>query len=115
MLKNTYNPVTERSHSRGFGQGFLKIPSQKHDIKQANIFVSFAKGKEKDYSDVDLAIILGTLHSSEDSTFNEDFEIFHETQLYNSNLEVVCFLEDAFDRNSGALIKRIKKEGIMVM
>jgi predicted nucleotidyltransferase len=96
-------------------QGFLNTCSKKHDIKRAYIFGSFAKGMARDYSDVDLAVVLGTLRSSEDSIFNEDFEIFHEAQQYNSLLEVVCFLEDAFDRDSGALIKRIKKEGIMVM
>ncbi len=96
-------------------KGFLTTSSQKHDIKRAYIFGSFAKGTVKDYSDVDLAIVLGTLRSSEDSIFNEDFEIFHEAQQYNSLLEVVCFNENTFDRDSGALIKKIKKEGIMVM
>ena len=96
-------------------KGFLTISSRKHDIKRAYIFGSFAKGTAQDYSDVDLAVILGTLRSSEDSIFNEDFEIFHEAQQYNSLLEVVCFHENAFDRDSGALIQKIKKEGIMVM
>ena len=96
-------------------KGFLGTCSQKHDIKRAYIFGSFAKGTAKDYSDIDLAVVLGTLRSSNESIFNEDFEIFHEAQQYNSLLEVVCFLEEAFDRDSGALIKRIKKEGIMVM
>jgi hypothetical protein len=35
----------------------------------------------------------------EDSPFNEDFEIFHEAQQYNSLLEVVCFAQDTFDRH----------------
>lgn len=96
-------------------KGFLKTSSRKHNIKQAYIFGSFAKGTAKDYSDVDLAIVLGSLRSSEESPFDEDFEIFHEAQQYNSLLEVVCFLPDAFDRDGGSLIKRIKKEGIRVM
>jgi|LGVE01.1.fsa_nt_gb hypothetical protein len=54
-------------------------------------------------------------HRSEESPFNEDFEIFHEAQQYNSLLEMVCFLEDVFDRDSAAVIKRIKREGIRVM
>ena len=88
---------------------FLRVSSRKHDIEQAYIFGSFAKGTAKKYSDV------GSLRSSEQSPFDEDFEIFHEAQQYNSLLEVVCFLRDAFDRDDGTLIKRIKREGIRVM
>ena len=94
---------------------FLRASSQKHDIEQAYIFGSFAKGTAKKYSDVDLAIVLGSLRGSEQSPFDEDFEIFHEAQQYNSLLEVVCFLRDAFDQDDGTLIKRIKREGIRVM
>jgi uncharacterized protein len=94
---------------------FLRVSSQKHDIEQAYIFGSFAKGTAKKYSDVDLAIVLGSLRGSEQSPFDEDFEIFHEAQQYNSLLEVVCFLRDAFDQDDGTLIKRIKREGIRVM
>ena len=94
---------------------FLRVSSQKHDIERAYIFGSFAKGTAKKYSDVDLAIVLGSLRGSEQSPFDEDFEIFHEAQQYNSLLEVVCFLRDAFDRDDGTLIKRIKREGIRVM
>ena len=96
-------------------KGFLKASSRKHDIKQAYIFGSFAKGTAKDYSDIDLAIILESLCDSEDSPFDEDFDIFHEAQQYNSLLEVVCFLRDAFDRDDGTLVKQIKKDGIRVM
>lgn len=96
-------------------EGFLKACSRNHDIKQAYIFGSFAKGTAKGYSDVDVAIVLGSLQSSEESPYDEDFEIFHEAQQYNSLLEVVCFDLDAFDRDGGTLIKRIKKEGIRVM
>ena len=53
--------------------------------------------EEKDYSDADLVWVLGTISSSEDSIFNNDFEEFHEAQKYNSHLEMVCCLEDTFD------------------
>jgi predicted nucleotidyltransferase len=96
-------------------KGFLSSSCQKHNIRHAYIFGSFAKGTAKDYSDIDLAIILETLSSSEESPFDEDFEIFHEAQQYNSLLEVVCFLQDVFDRDGGTLIKRIKKEGIRII
>ena len=67
---------------------------------------------EKDYSDVDIAIVLGSLTGSEGSPFDEDFEIFHEAQKYNSILEVVCFVQDEFDQDATTLVKKIKREGI---
>jgi hypothetical protein len=30
-------------------------------------------------------------------------------------LEVVCFLQEEFDKDSGTLVKRIKKEGIRLV
>lgn len=91
---------------------FLELIRKKHDVRQAYLFGSFAKGIAKDYSDVDIAIVLGTLASSEESPFDEDFEIFHEAQKYNSLLEVVCFVQDEFDQDGTTLVKKIKKEGM---
>lgn len=39
---------------------FLELIRKKHDVRQAYLFGSFAKGIAKDYSDVDIAIVLGT-------------------------------------------------------
>jgi predicted nucleotidyltransferase len=96
-------------------QDFLASCSQKHDIKQAYLFGSFAKDTACDYSDVDLAIVLKNMRTSEDSIYDEDFEIFHEAQQFNSLLEVVCLPEEVFNTDSGALVQRIKREGVMVM
>lgn len=95
--------------------GFLKRSSQKHKIKQAYMFGSFAKGTAKEYSDIDVAVILESMGRVEDSPFDEDFEIFHEAQQYNSLLEVVCFAQDTFDRCGDSIIRRIKEEGFRVM
>jgi predicted nucleotidyltransferase len=94
---------------------FLSSCSGKHDIRGAYLFGSLAKGFAKEYSDVDLAIILGTVRSSESAVLAEDFEIFHEAQQYDSRLEVVCFSETEFNQNDGAIIRKIKREGIPVM
>lgn len=96
-------------------KGFLELVRQKHDVRQAYIFGSFARGVAKEYSDIDLAIILGSLYSDEYSPFDEDFEIFHEAQKYNSLLEVICFIQDEFDQNGSTLIKQIKKQGIRLI
>ena len=95
--------------------GFLQLIRTKHDIRQAYLFGSFAKGITKDYSDVDLALVLGVLDRSEGSPFDESFRIFHEAQKYNSLLEVVCSAQEEFDQDGGALVKWIKKEGIRLI
>jgi uncharacterized protein len=95
--------------------GFLDLIRQKHDVRQAYLFGSFAKGVAKDYSDVDLAIILRSQDVSEESPFDEKFKIFHEGQKYNSLLEVVCFGQEEFDQDGGSLVRQIKKEGIRLI
>jgi predicted nucleotidyltransferase len=94
---------------------FLESLRRRHDIREAYLFGSSVSGLAKDYSDVDLAIVLGALKKSEDSPFDEAFQIFHEAQEYNSILEVVCFSLEDFARNGGSLVRKIKREGIKVM
>jgi predicted nucleotidyltransferase len=45
--------------------GFLKVIRQKHDVREAYLFGSFAQGTPKEYSDIDLAIVLGSVRSSD--------------------------------------------------
>jgi predicted nucleotidyltransferase len=99
----------------GIAKGFLEILQQKHDVRQAYLFGSFARGTAKDYSDVDLAIVLGSLNLQDEPPFDENFRIFHEAQRYNSRLEVVCFDQEDFDQDGGALVRLIKKEGIRLV
>jgi predicted nucleotidyltransferase len=96
-------------------KGFLETLRKTHDVRQAYLFGSYAKGSARDYSDVDLAIVLGTLRVSEESPFDEPFKIFHAAQKYNSLLEVVCFVQEEFDKDGGALVRLIKKEGIRLV
>ena len=95
--------------------GFLQTIRQKHDVRQVYLFGSFAKGMTKDYSDVDLAIVLGSVDKSEEFPFDEYFKIFHEAQKYNSLLEIVCFVQEEFDQDDEALVRQIKKEGIRLI
>jgi len=94
---------------------FLELVRHKHDVRQAYLFGSFTKGTPKKYGDVDLAIVLGSLGSSEEPLYDEKFKIFHEAQEYNSLLEVVCFRQEEFDQDGGSLVKHIKKEGIRLV
>ena len=94
---------------------FLESVRLRHDVRAAYLFGSFAQGTEQDYSDVDLAIVLGSLEASPESPFDETFEIFHEAQKYNSILEVVCFAQKEFDGDGGALARQIKKDGLKLI
>jgi predicted nucleotidyltransferase len=94
---------------------FLESLRQRHDVREAYLFGSFPRGRTRDYSDVDLAVVLGNLEKPTDSPFDEAFQIFHEAQEYNSILEVVCFDQEEFDQDGGALVRRIKKEGIKLI
>ena len=95
--------------------GFLQLLRQKHDVREAYLFGSFARGFARDYSDVDLAIVLGSPDVSEEAPFDEKFRIFHEAQEFNSLLEVVCFGQEEFSKDGGALVKQIKKDGIRLV
>jgi predicted nucleotidyltransferase len=94
---------------------FIAKCSEKHHVKGAYLFGSFAKGAAVDHSDVDLAIILENMRISKDAIYDEDFEIFHEAQQFNSLLEVICFPEEKFNSDSGSLIQRIKQEGVLIL
>jgi predicted nucleotidyltransferase len=94
---------------------FLARARRKYDVRDAYLFGSFAKGTHAEYSDVDLAIVLGSSFRSEQSPYDDQFMIFHEAQEFNSRLEVVCFLKEEFDQDGGALARRVKKEGIKLL
>jgi predicted nucleotidyltransferase len=94
---------------------FLDRVRRKYDVRDAYLFGSFAKGTPAEYSDVDLAIVLGGCSRFEEPPFDDQFMIFHEAQEFNSRLEVVCFPKEEFDQSGGSLARRIKKDGIKLL
>ncbi len=94
---------------------FLAQCAKRHEIEDAYLFGSYAKGNAGEYSDIDLAVITRSLRHSEDALADEEFEIFHEAQQYDSRLEVVSFTREGFSRDLSALSRRIKQEGIAAM
>lgn len=98
----------------GIAQSFLARAKKEHRIVSAYLFGSYARGRQKDYSDIDLAVVLAGETMSPDRYADETFEIFHEAQEYNSLLEVVCFRQEEFEENGASIIERIKKEGVVV-
>lgn len=94
-------------------KSFLNHITKKHSIHSVYLFGSYAKGTQKDYSDIDVALILNKISRYEKS-YEESFEIFHEAQEFNSLLEVICFREDEFEKGETAIAGRIKKEGFEI-
>ncbi len=94
-------------------KSFLKQASKTHSIRFAYLFGSFARGTQKEYSDIDIAVIINKT-SQWKSYYKETFEIFHEAQEFNSLLEILCFREEEFESDGGAIVAQIKKEGIKI-
>lgn len=91
---------------------FLQRAISRYRIRRAFLFGSYAWGRPTEYSDIDVAVILEPSPASQSSSFDEQFEIFHEAQEYNSALEVICFTPEEFEDDGRALMRRIKKEGL---
>ena len=91
----------------------IQVLAKKHHIRSAYIFGSYARGNPDANSDIDIAIVLGSIRDG--SPYDERFEIFHEIQEYNSLYETICFLEDEFFREEATLIRHIKTEGIRIL
>ncbi|HAG51525.1 MAG TPA: hypothetical protein DHU69_10965 [Deltaproteobacteria bacterium] len=94
-------------------KSFLKQSSNRHSIQAAYLFGSYARGTQKSYSDIDIAVVLGKLAQIK-RYYEETLEIFHEAQEYNSLLEILCFREDEFERDGEGIISKIKKEGVKI-
>ncbi|HHT9126306.1 MAG TPA: nucleotidyltransferase domain-containing protein [Candidatus Brocadiia bacterium] len=94
-------------------KSFLKQTSKRHLIRFAYLFGSYARGTQKEYSDIDIAVIIRKTNQTK-NYYEETFEIFHEAQEYNSLLEILCFREDEFESNGGMIVAQIKKEGIKI-
>jgi len=94
-------------------KSFLKQASGKHSIRSAYLFGSYVRGTQKDYSDIDIALVMPRINESK-RYLEESQDIFHEAQEFNSLLEVVCFREDEFEEGQTAIVNQIKKEGIRI-
>ncbi len=95
-------------------KAFLRKALQRHEIVQAYLFGSYVSGRQKEYSDIDLAVVLGGALVSPERYAEEAFEIFHEAQEHSSWLEVICFRKEEFEGNGTSIVGRIKREGIAV-
>jgi len=85
----------------------------KFDIKEVYLFGSYAWGNPDIYSDVDIAVVVGS--SGDGGIYDGRFEIFHEVQKHNSSYEVLCFDKDEFEEDFNPIVKRIKQNGIRIL
>ncbi len=102
-----------KNEALAIAKAFLKEASKRHPVYSAYLFGSYARGDQKDYSDIDIAAVLGKPNQPR-KYYEETFEIFHEAQEYNSILEVLCFREDEFEKNELDIVSQIKKEGVKI-
>lgn len=94
-------------------KSFLEKASKRYPIQSAFLFGSYARGTQRDYSDIDIAVVLSKIMQPHKYR-EETFELFHEAQEYNSLLEILCFREDEFKEDGEAIVSQIKKEGIKI-
>jgi predicted nucleotidyltransferase len=94
-------------------KGLLLELKKDHDIREAYLFGSYARGNPGEHSDIDVAVVLGAFRDG--SPLDERFEIFHWVQGRNSFIEVVCLTEDEFRAGEITLVRHIKREGIRII
>jgi len=94
-------------------RNLLRELKKRHHIREAYLFRSYARGNPKEYSDLDIALVLGSI--GDGSPFDETFQIFHEVQRHNSLFEVVCFREDEFAEGDTTVLRHIRREGMKIL
>lgn len=91
---------------------FLENVRQNLPIERAYLFGSYATGRNRDYSDIDLAIVSPAVNGRNSLTVNQD--IFHRAMLYNVDLEPICFSPEEFEREELPIVLDIKQTGIEI-
>lgn len=92
---------------------FIDSVRSRHALKKAFLFGSYAKGTARPESDIDLALIFDELDES--GIFDEAFQVFHEAQELNPDIEPVCFNKEEFERGLSPIIDVITREGIRII
>jgi predicted nucleotidyltransferase len=79
-------------------------------VEAAYLFGSYAKGREKEWSDIDVAIISSTIS---DDRLEERIRFTKISSTIDSRIEPVPFRPDTFV-DEDPLVWEIKKEGILI-
>ncbi|GEM_PF-306376 len=94
-------------------RAFLEGVRQDLPVNRAFLFGSYATGRNRDYSDIDLAIVSPAVNSK--NSLNVNQEIFHRAMLYNVDLEPICFSTEEFEKEELPIVLDIKRTGIEIM
>ncbi|MGH7595639.1 MAG: nucleotidyltransferase domain-containing protein [bacterium] len=93
-------------------QAFLEKIRQELPIERAYLFGSYATGRNRDYSDIDLAIVTPVLNA--DNSFAINQKIFSRASRYNLDLEPICFSPEEFEQEYLPIVRDIKREGVEI-
>lgn len=91
---------------------FLEKIQTELPIERAYLFGSYATGQNRDYSDIDLAIVTPALNSENSITINQ--RIFSRASRYNVDLEPICFSPEEFEKEELPIVVDIKRTGIEI-
>jgi len=92
---------------------FLENVRQELPIERAYLFGSYATGRNRDYSDIDLAIVTPVLN--DENSFVINLKIFRRAMRYNLDLEPICFSPEEFEKEELPIVLDIKKTGIEII
>lgn len=92
---------------------FVQRVRTRHALKRAYLYGSYARGTAHPGSDIDIALIFN--HLDHVGVFDEAFEVFHEAQEFNPDIEPVCFEEEEFDAALAPIAHIIRREGIRII
>lgn len=102
--------VYTKDQVSGIIDEFLRKIRSRHSLKHAYLFGSYVKGTAKASSDIDLALIFD--HLDQSGLFDEAFEVFHEAQEFNPDIEPICFSKEEFEDELTPIVHEIKHTGI---
>jgi predicted nucleotidyltransferase len=93
-------------------RAFLENIRQELPIERAYLFGSYATGRSRDYSDIDLAIVTPVLNAENSIAINQ--KIFSRVSRYNVDLEPICFSPEEFEKEELPIVLDIKRTGIEI-
>jgi predicted nucleotidyltransferase len=101
-----------KNEALAVSRAFLEKIRQELPIERAYLFGSYATGRNRDYSDIDLAIVTPALNAENSFAINQ--KIFSRASRYNLDLEPICFSPEEFEQEYLPIVRDIKREGVEI-
>lgn len=93
-------------------RSFLEKIRTELPVERAYLFGSYAIGHNRDYSDIDLAIVTPILNDKNSFSINQ--KIFSRASRYNVDLEPICFSPEEFEKEELPIVLDIKRDGVEI-